>query len=309
MPVAKASTEVFTLNDGTKIPAVGLGTWQSTDNEAYEAVLFALKNGYRHIDTAAAYGNEEQVGKAIKDSGVPRSEIYVTTKLWGTFHQDPETAIKSSLEKLGLEYIDLYLIHWPVELNPHGNDPKFPSLPNGKRDIIADSDYTKTYARVQELVTKGYTKSVGVSNISVENLTKLLAAPTTKIVPAVNQVELHPYLPQHKLLELTKSKGIYLEAYSPLGSTESPLFKDETIVKIAKKNDVSPATILISWAVQRGTVVLPKSITPSRIEDNLKTIKLSEEDFEEINNLHKVVGVKRFINPDWSPITVFHSDD
>ncbi|KAK6463014.1 Aldo/keto reductase [Scheffersomyces coipomensis] len=309
MSIAKASTKIFTLNNGAKIPAVGLGTWQSTDNEAYEAVLVGLKNGYRHMDTAAAYGNEEQVGKAIKDSGVPRSEIFITTKVWGTSHKNPEAAIKESLKKLGVDYVDLYLIHWPVELNPNGNHPIFPTLPSGKGDIIVDSDYAHTYELVQELVAKGYTKSVGVSNLSFENLTKLLASPKTKIIPTVNQVELHPYLPQHKLLEFAKSKGIYLEAYSPLGSSDSPLFKDTTIVEIAEKNKVSAATILISWAVQRGTIVLPKSVTPKRIEDNFKTIELSEEDFEAINNIHKVSGVKRLINPDWSPVNVFESDD
>lgn len=298
----------FKLNDGNLIPALGLGTWQSSPEEVYTAVLEALKLGYRHIDTAAAYGNEESIGKAIKDSGIPREEIYLTTKLWSTFHKDPKKGLEESLKKLGVDYIDLYLIHWPVMLNPNGNNSKFPTLPNGKRDIILDWDFTQTWEKVQDLVGNGV-KSIGVSNFDIVNLEKLLNSKTTTIIPAVNQVELHPNLPQHKLLEYSKSKGIQLEAYSPLGSTNSPLLKNEQLIKIGEKYGVSSATILISWSIWRGVVVLPKSITPSRIESNFKVVKLNDEDGKTIDDLYKTIGVKRFINPDWSPLTVFHSDD
>ncbi|ABN65453.1 Aldo/keto reductase [Scheffersomyces stipitis CBS 6054] len=307
MPATKA-TKVFQLNDETSIPGVGLGTWQSTNDEVYNAVLTALRYGYRHIDTAAAYGNESVIGRAIKDSGIPREELYITTKLWCTKHDNPEAALDESLSNLGLDYVDLYLIHWPVFLNPNGNDPKFPTLPNGKRDIVTDWNFVKTYELLQPLVALGKTKSIGVSNFSVTNLEKLLNAPTTKIVPVVNQVELHPYLPQQQLLEYTKKHGIVLEAYSPLGSTNSPLFKDETVVKIAEKNGVSPATILISWALWRGTVVLPKSVTESRVQSNFEVINLSDEDGQTIDNIHKVKGVHRFINPNWDPVVVFDAD-
>ncbi|RCK63700.1 Glycerol 2-dehydrogenase (NADP(+)) [Candida viswanathii] len=298
----------FKLNDGNTIPALGLGTWQSTPEEVYTAVLEALKIGYRHIDTAAAYENEESIGRAIKDSGVPRSEIYLTTKLWSTFHKDPRKGLDESLRRLGVEYVDLYLIHWPVMLNPLGNHWKFPTLPDGSRDIVHDWDFVRTWEKVQELVGKG-AKSVGVSNFDVVNLDKLLAAESTKLVPAVNQVELHPNLPQHKLLAYSKEKGIQLEAYSPLGSTGSPLLLNEVLVKIGEKYGVSSATILISWSIWRGVVVLPKSVTPSRIESNFKVVKLEDEDGKKIDDLYKTIGVKRVINPDWSPVTVFHSDE
>lgn len=298
----------FKLNDGNSIPALGLGTWQSTPDEVYNAVLEALKIGYRHIDTAAAYENEESIGKAIKDSGIPREEIFITTKLWSTFHKNPELGLKESLQKLGVEYINLYLIHWPVMLNPNGNNWKFPTLENGKRDIVNDWNFIKTWEKMQNLVGKG-TKSIGVSNFDIVNLDKLLNADTTSIIPAVNQVELHPNLPQHKLLEYSKSKGIQLEAYSPLGSTNSPLLKNEQLVKIGEKYGVSSATILISWSIWRGVVVLPKSVTPSRIESNFKIVKLDDEDGKIIDDLYKTIGVKRIINPDWDPVTVFHSDD
>jgi len=308
MSPATKSTKVIKLNDGSSIPAVGLGTWQSTSEEVYNATLTALKYGYRHIDTAAGYGNEEEIGKALKDSGIPREELFITTKLWCTRHQDPEAAIDESLKRLGLDYVDLYLIHWPVHLNPKGNDPKFPTLPNGKRDIVFDWSFIETYELLQPLVAKGKAKSIGVSNWSVSNLKKLLAAESTKITPVVNQVELHPYLPQHELLAFAKLKGITLEAYSPLGSSDSPLFKDETIVKIAEKYGVPPATILISWAIWRGTVVLPKSVTASRIESNFEVVDLSDEDGKEIDNIHKVKGIKRIINPPWDPVVVFDTD-
>ncbi|KAG7661998.1 uncharacterized protein J8A68_004498 [[Candida] subhashii] len=296
------------LNNNTKIPVLGLGTWQSSPEEVYTAVLHALKTGYRHIDTAFAYDNEESIGRAIHDSGIPRDELFITTKLWCTYHQVPQEGLKESLKRLGLEYVDLYLMHWPVPLNPKGNDPKFPTLPDGNRDIVEGWDFVKTWEKMQELVGNG-TKSVGVSNFDVENLERLLEAPSTKIVPVANQVELHPHLPQHKLLKFAKAKGIVLEAYSPLGSTNSPLLTEPELVKIAEKYQVSTATILISWAIWRGTVVLPKSITPKRIESNFKTVKLDDVDGKTIDDLHKTIGIKRFINPNWYPVTVFHGDE
>lgn len=246
MVEASNSTKLYKFYNGKEIPALGLGTWQSTDEEAYNAVLAALKAGYKHIDTAWIYGNEAQIGKAIKDSGVPRSELFITSKLWGTKHTDPESAIKESLKLLQLDYLDLYLIHWPVTLNPNGNDPKFPKLADGSRDLLKDWSFVKTWELVQPLVAKGYTKSIGVSNFSAKKLKTLLDLPTTTIKPVVNQVELHPYLPQPKLLEFCKENDILVEAYSPLGSTASPLFKDETLIKIAEANGVSVATIMIS---------------------------------------------------------------
>lgn len=300
----------FKLNTGADIPAVGLGTWQSTEEEVYNAVITALKVGYRHIDTAFLYGNEAPVGRAIADSGIPRSEIFVTTKMASIHHLDPVKALATSLKNLNLDYVDLYLMHWPVALNPENKShPAFPTLPNGNRDILFDRDFVATYVDMQKLVDKGLTKAIGVSNFSVKNLKKLLSSQDVTIRPAANQVELHPYLPQPELLEFCKKEKIILEAYSPLGSTNSPLLKDETLVQLAQKYKVDPANILISWAVRRGTVVLPKSITPNRIESNFRIVCLSDEDGEVVNKISSKLGVKRFISPNWNPINVFNDDE
>lgn len=298
------------MNTGALIPAVGLGTWQSTEEEAYVAVLTALRAGYRHIDTAYVYGNEEPVGRAIADSGIPRSELFITTKLASIDHLDPLKALNRSLQNLKLEYVDLYLMHWPVALNPENDShPTFPTLPNGKRDILLDRDYVTTYVDMQELVELGLAKAIGVSNFSVKNLKRLLASPDVTIAPAANQVELHPYLPQPNLLKFSKENNIVLEAYSPLGSTNSPLLKDETLVNLATKYKVDPANILISWAVWRGTVVLPKSVNPFRIESNFKVVDLSDDDGKLIDEISSKLGTKRIISPNWDPVVVFNDDD
>lgn len=291
----QVNNDEFTLNDGSKIPAVGLGTWRASEKgAAFNAVKVALENGYRHIDTAAIYGNEKEVGEGIKASGVPRSEIYVTTKLWNSDHDDVEKALDISLEKLGLEYVDLYLIHWPV--SAHGGE-------KAKKD---EYDYLETYKKIQKLVKTGKVKSVGISNFTQKKVEKLLADKDVTVKPVVNQIEAHPLLPQEELKDYLTKQGILIEAYSPLGSDNSPLFKNETIVAIAEKNKVEPAQILISWAVQRGTVVLPKSVTDSRIISNLKTIKLSDEDFDTLNKLSEKDGVVRTCDPQWD---VFSSDE
>ncbi|SCW02294.1 LAFE_0F03268g1_1 [Lachancea fermentati] len=308
--ILKNSTATVKLNTGATIPLLGLGTWRSTEEEAYNAVLSAIKDGYRHIDSAAIYGNEAPVGRAIRDSGVPREELFVTTKLWGTQHRDPKFALQESLKRLGLDYVDLYLMHWPVALKTanikDGNYLTFPIAPNGKRDVdLDDWNFIKTWELLQELPATGKTKAVGVSNFSVNNLKDLLASPTTKVVPAANQVELHPYLPQEELVKFCEGKGIVIEAYSPLGSNGSPLLKDPVVIKIAEKYGVEPAQVLINWGLKRGYVILPKSVTPSRIASNFKVFELSDEDFEKINNISKENGIKRFVDPDWEGFETF----
>lgn len=310
MSKVQKCTTVFNLSNGSKIPAIGLGTWKAEDQEVYDSVLAALKAGYRHIDTASGYGNEEPIGRAIKASGVPRSEIFITTKLWSTFHNNPEEALRTSLKKLDTSYVDLYLMHWPIALNPNGSPANMPLKADGKRDILLDWSFVKTWTLMEPLVEKGLAKSIGVSNCSVKFLTELLSFPDLKIKPAANQVELHPYLPQNKLLAFAKANNIVLEAYSPLGSSDAPLLKDETLNAIGEKYGVSAATIAISWAVWRGTVVLPKSIKPSRIESNFEIVDLADEDGETLNNLYKKIGgPKRFIHPAWDPINPFGDDD
>ncbi|CAH6719277.1 glycerol 2-dehydrogenase (NADP(+)) [[Candida] jaroonii] len=295
------------LNDGTSIPSIGLGTWKAKDEEVYDIVKHALSIGYRHIDTAAGYGNEVPIGKAIKDSGIPREEIYVTTKLWITRHAEPVVALKESLERLDLEYVDLFLMHWPVYLNPKGTPEKIPLLPNGKRDIVLDWSFVKTFELMQECVEKGLTKSIGVSNFSIKNLKKILAE-DFKHKPVINQVEIHPYLPNLDLNKFCQQNGIYLEAYSPLGSDGSPLLSEEVIIKIGEKYNVPPATIIFSWLIKRGIIALPKSIKPHRVEQNLMILDLADEDVQSINDIH-LTKSKRYGLPDWDPIDVFGEDE
>ncbi|EGV63905.1 aldo/keto reductase [Yamadazyma tenuis] len=309
MVKAFKSTKVYKLSTGSSIPALGLGTWRATDEEVYNSVLTALKAGYRHIDTAAGYGNEEPIGKAIKDSGISRDQIFVTTKLWSTKHYDPESALKESLSKLGLEYVDLYLMHWPLAMNPNGNHPAIPTRPDGLRDIVYDWSFTKTWKLMEPLVEQGLTKSLGISNCTVSKMKELFDS-GLKVKPVCNQVELHPYLPQHKLLEFAKEHDVVLEAYSPLGSADAPLLKDESIKAIAEKYGVSSATVIISWAIWRGTVVLPKSVKPERIESNLEIIELEDKDGEALNRIaENRGGPQRFVSPPWDPVVIFDSSE
>ncbi|CCE63269.1 hypothetical protein TPHA_0E01760 [Tetrapisispora phaffii CBS 4417] len=304
------STAKVTLNDGNQLPYVGLGTWQSKENDAYKAVVAALKAGYRHIDTAAIYGNEEEVGRAIKDSGVRRSEIFVTTKLWGTQHRHPDDALNQSLERLGLDYVDLYLMHWPVPINDaqckkDNNYLQIPMNEDGTRDLdLASWDFIKTWELMQAL-PKSKVKSIGVSNFSINNIKDLLASPGNKEVPVVNQVELHPLLPQFELVEFCKSKNIVVEAYSPLGSTGAPILELGTINEVSKKLAIPPANVVFSWLIQRKIVVLPKSVTESRIISNLQTMELPAEEFSKLNNISSEVGEKRSVKPNWTPFIPF----
>jgi len=184
LKMLNSTTSTFTLNTGAKIPAVGLGTWQSKPNEVREAVKVALQRGYRHIDTALAYGNEEEVGQGIRDSGVPREEIWITTKLDNPWHHRVEEGITSSLKSLGVDYVDLYLMHWPSSTDP-----------NDLKKHLPDWNFVKTWIEMQKLPASGRVKNIGVSNFGIKNLEILLNDPSTKIVPAVNQIELHPNNP------------------------------------------------------------------------------------------------------------------
>ncbi len=265
------------LNNGITIPQIGLGTFRAQDNDAYEAVTHALKVGYRHIDTASIYGNEAQVGKAIKDSDVPREDIFVTTKLFQTDqgYLATKKALKDSLKRLGLDYVDLYLIHWPTTY-----------------EKVADS-----YQALEELYLDGLTRAIGVSNFNFHHLEHLLK--TAEIMPQVNQIENHIYLQNFKLHEFCRKHNIYLEAYAPLCSHEiDHLLKDETLAKIAKKHHKTIPQIALRFQLERGIIILPKSITPKRIEDNLNILdfELDDEDMEAIYKLNR--GRKYFPEPD-----------
>ncbi|CAN3375576.1 hypothetical protein DIURU_005690 [Diutina rugosa] len=287
----------YTLNTGAKIPAIGLGTFLSTPEEVYGAVKEALATGYRHIDTAYFYDNEEAIGRAVKDSGIPRSEIFITTKLWSTQHQNPQKALDDALKALNTDYIDLYLIHWPVAFDTtNGNDKFIPKRADGSWAIDPSVDFVDTYAKLQEL-DPSKVKAIGVSNFSITNLERLLSAPSTKVTPAANQVEIHPLLPQEELIKYCKAKNIQIEAYCPLGSANSPLLDNPVLAKLGEKYGVPPATIMISWALWREYVVLPKSVNPQRIKSNFEVVKLSDEDGETINNISKTEGIKRIVDP------------
>ncbi|KAI9017966.1 NADP-dependent oxidoreductase domain-containing protein [Phycomyces nitens] len=307
-----SSQKTFKLNTGAEIPAIGLGTWLSgkTDDSAYTSVKEAIKVGYRHIDTAYMYLNEAQVGRGVRDglkeNGLERKDIFVTTKLTSIHHR-PEKVVEAfneSLESLDIEYIDLYLVHWPVPLNPASGE-LIPSLPDGSRDLDEEmlGRFDVTWAAMEKLLDTGKVKAIGVSNFSIHNLERLLK--TAKVVPAVNQVELHPFNPQNKLLEYCSSKGIHCTAYSPLGTRNGNLIDNSLIAEIAAAHNALPAQVLISWGITRSSV-LPKSVTPSRIKANFETIELSKEDIERINTLG-VTHHKRFVYPEWG-VPVFDED-
>jgi len=280
---------VLTLNDGHKFPSLGLGCWMGKPGEsdiAYKMVQDALKLGYRQIDTAFGYGNEEAVGKAIRDSGIPREEIFVTTKLTDKHHGAVARGFDLSFKNLNIGYIDLYLMHWPQAEN----------LETGERVLYGQSPtFVETWKDMEKLLGTGKVRSIGVSNFSIKNLEILL--PQVKIVPAVNQVEMNPYLPQNKLIQYCKSKGIICMAYGPLGQYQNTFLDDPEIKSVAEKNGVSPAQVCLSWAVQRGTVPIPKSQNPERLKANISIFKLSKEDFDVIDLLHKQPGKHRSL--DW----------
>ncbi|KAF8342564.1 Aldo/keto reductase [Cantharellus anzutake] len=289
MPISLAST--VKLNTGAEIPVVGLGTWKSAPGRVEEAVEYALKKaGYRHIDTATDYGNEKEVGEGIKASGVPRESIFVTTKLKNDDHDKVEQALEYSLKQLDTPYIDLWLLHWPAPMLSPTGDGK----PNRDLDWL---DTWKELERVH-LANKNKVRAIGVSNLSVPFLKRLLKE--AKVIPAVNQIELHPSLPQKEVVKVTEEAGILLTSYSPLGSDESPLLTDEVIVKIAKKYNVEPAAILVSFQVAHpNRTVLPKSVTPSRISANAQIVELTPEEFAEIDKIGES-KIFRVCNPTWA---------
>jgi diketogulonate reductase-like aldo/keto reductase len=257
----------ITLNNGVEMPQLGYGVWQVPDDEAESAVATALEAGYRSIDTAAIYGNEEGTGKAIAASGIAREELFVTTKLWNGDQGYDSTlrAFDTSLDKLGLEYVDLYLIHWP--------------LPS--RGLYVD-----TYKAFEKLHADGRIRAIGVSNFLPEHLERLIGE--TSVVPAVNQIELHPHLQQRAAREYHAERGITTEAWSPLGQGKG-LLEVPAIVAIARKHNRTPAQVVLRWHLQLGNVVIPKSVTPSRIQENIAVFdfSLDDEDLAAISALNE----------------------
>jgi diketogulonate reductase-like aldo/keto reductase len=246
------------LNNNTSIPLIGFGTWQITGQDAYDAVSDALHAGYRHIDTAMIYHNEEEVGRAIADSGIAREELFITTKLWNDDHADVQAAFDLSLQKLGLDYVDLYLMHWPVATR------------------------REAYKVMEAIYKSGGAKAIGVSNFTEQHLAELLMH--AEIVPVVNQVEFNPFLNQKELKDMCADKNIVIEAYSPL--THANKLDDEKLKIVAAKYKKTPAQILLRWAIQQDVVVIPKSSNPGRIAQNfdLFDFKITNDDLGLMNS-------------------------
>ncbi|KAL3458871.1 hypothetical protein BJX64DRAFT_301698 [Aspergillus heterothallicus] len=298
------ATESFTLNTGAKIPAVGFGTWKAAPGDAAAAVQAAFEAGYRHFDCAPLYGNEAEIGQVFKNTKVPRSDYFVTTKLWSSDHRRVESALDKSLGDLGLDYVDLYLMHWPVTLDPSPNNENY-----GKEDRTVHAvgwDFRDTWREMEKLLATGKVKAIGVANFSTVNLAKLLE--TAHIVPAVNQTEIQPLLPQDKLNGFCREKGIHQTAFGPLGGSGSTLHEHPVIVEIAKRRGVETGNVMLSWGIQKGWSVIPKSTNPVRIARNLSSnFVLSQEELEAMDRLALPMG-KRFNRPNWGTV-VFHDDE
>lgn len=299
-----SSIPTVKLNTGAEIPTIGLGTWQSEKGQVREAVRYALtETPIRHIDAAYVYLNEEEVGQGINDaiaSGkVKRSDLFITTKVFMTFHNRVEESINESLKNLNLDYVDLLLVHWPLGFNPKGSHPLFPKTADRKKfDLDPTFDLVKTWKQFEQVYKSGKAKAIGVSNFSVPVLEELLAG-GIEVIPAANQIESHPFLPGKEVVEFCKKHGIVIEAYSPLGSTGAPLLDNPVVTELAKKYGVPPATILVSWHVNEGRVVLPKSIKKSRILSNAEWIKIDKDDLSKLDELSSKFGLNRVVKPDW----------
>jgi diketogulonate reductase-like aldo/keto reductase len=264
------------IAEGVEIPVLGLGVYQSRPGEeTYAAVRAALEMGYRHVDTARAYGNEGDVGRAIRDSGLPRDEIFVTTKLWNADH-GRERALRAcdeSLDRLGMERVDLYLVHWPVE---------------GLR--------AETWRAMERIRADGKARAIGVSNYTVRHLDELLA--TAEVPPAVNQVELHPFLQQRELHAYSRGRGIQLEAYAPL--VKARRLDDPVLARVARRHGKTPAQVLVRWCLEREVVAIPKSVRPDRIRENAAVFDFALDP----DDLRALDGLDEGYRTSWDPTQV-----
>uniref|UniRef100_A0A914WK48 NADP-dependent oxidoreductase domain-containing protein n=1 Tax=Plectus sambesii TaxID=2011161 RepID=A0A914WK48_9BILA len=289
----------LTLKSGEKMPVIGLGTWQSKPGEVGQALKIALKNGYRHFDCAHVYMNQDEIGQvleeAIAQGLVKREELFITSKIWNTFHSYEKTkeAVDIILQQLKLKYIDLLLIHSPMGYQE--GEEMFPWTEDGNRMHFSDVDYLDTWKALEEAVQAGKVKTIGLSNFNSQQIQRVIDH--SHIQPAVLQVELHPYFQQTKLVNFCKEKGIEVTAYSPLGSMTAPfrkegqanLLEDPVILEIAKHHNKSPAQVAIRWSIQRGLIVIPKSTNEHRIKENFDVF-----DFElSKDEMAKMAGIDR----------------
>jgi len=302
------------------MPQFGLGTWKSKPGEVANAVKAAIDCGYRHIDCALVYGNENEVGEAIEqkiaEGVVKRSDLFITSKIWNTFHSKAKVhvCLEQTLASLKTDYLDLLLIHWPMgfeedkDLFPKDTDGNF---------TFSDVDYIETWAGLEEVFNMGKAKAIGVSNFNSKQILNILDS--CKVKPVMNQVEIHPYLNNDKLIKFCQNHDIAVTAYSPLGSPDRPwakpddvvLMEDPALKAIASKHSKTPAQVLIRFALQRGLVVIPKSVTPSRIKSNMEVFDftLSDEDVKTIMGFNRPDGRSCHLN--WvkhHPLWPFHEE-
>ncbi len=300
---------VFTLSNGVKIPGLGFGTFanEGAKGESYKAAKYALEVGYRHLDCAWFYQNEEEIGDAIRDflkenPSVMREELFVTTKVWNHLHEPEEVewSLENSLKNLGLDYVDLFLVHWPVAAE--SDDRRMPKLGADGKYVIKKElteNPEPTWRAMERLAAAGKARAIGVSNWTVPGLRRLLGL--ARVKPQVNQVEIHPFLPNGELVRFCLDSGILPAAYSPLGSqdqvptTGEKVRTDRTLNEVADRSGHTLAQVLLAWGLRRGYAVLPKSSTPSRIESNFQVPDLSDADFEAVENVARGRHT-RFVN-------------
>ncbi|RYP51297.1 hypothetical protein DL769_010826 [Monosporascus sp. CRB-8-3] len=306
-PVSNKTT--FTLNNGVKIPGLGFGTFASegAKGETYKAVKCALEVGYRHLDCAWFYQNEDEIGEAIRDflkenPSVKREDLFITTKVWNHLHEPEEVewSLENSLKHLGLDYVDLFLVHWPIAAEK--DDKYMPKIgPDGKYVIKKEltENPEPTWRAMEKLLESGKTRAIGVSNWTIPGLKKLMSF--AKVKPQVNQIEIHPFLPNEELVRFCIDNDILPEAYSPLGSqdqvptTGEKVRTNKTLNEVADKSGHTLAQVLLAWGLRRGYAVLPKSSTPSRIESNFQVPDLSDGDFEAVQGVARGRHT-RFVN-------------
>jgi len=285
------------------MPMLGLGTWKSKPDEVYEAVKMAIDAGYTHIDCAFVYENEHEVGRAVKEKiaggAVTREKLWLTSKLWNT-HRTPELArpaLEKTLSDLGVKYLDLYLIHWPQDFAPQPVEPGRPLFPKDEdgKPLFGHSDYVAVWAEMEKFVTAGLVRNIGISNFNHNQIDRILAS--CKIRPAVLQVESHPYLAQSKLVAYCKGKGIAVEAYAPFGAPDRSwakpgdpiLLEDPLVRQIAEKHKRTPAQVLVRFQLERGVVVIPKSVNKQRLQQNIDavTFRLDEGELNQLLTLDR----------------------